>query len=97
MYATPVDESESKPIDADFFDVLLWNNKKGECIEFTIGNLVAEIDGVKWTPPVHSSLLSRTFRQYLLERGEIAERLIIKEELARAMQIWLINSVRKWV
>jgi para-aminobenzoate synthetase/4-amino-4-deoxychorismate lyase len=87
---------QAKPVDADSFDVLLWN-EKGECTEFTIGNLVVEIDGVKWTPPVSSGLLPGTFRQYLLERGEIAERIIKKEELDRATRIWLINSVRKWV
>lgn len=80
----------------DWFDVLLWN-EKGECTEFTIGNLVAEIDGVKWTPPVDAGLLPGIFRQYLLERGEIAERMIKKGELRRATRIWLINSVRKWV
>lgn len=78
------------------FDVWLWN-EKGECTELTIGHLVAEIDGVNWTPPVRSGLLPGTFRPYLLECGEIAERIIKKEELSRATRIWLINSVRKWV
>ena len=38
----------SKP---DMDDVLLWN-ARGEVTESTIANVVAEIDGVRYTPPV---------------------------------------------
>lgn len=78
------------------FDVLLWNDKE-ECTEFTVGNLVVEIDGIKWTPPIDSGLLAGTFRQHLLERGEILVRVLHKKEIEGATRIWLINSVRGWV
>ncbi|SHE67887.1 aminodeoxychorismate synthase, subunit I /aminodeoxychorismate lyase apoprotein [Seinonella peptonophila] len=87
-------DQQQKP--AGIFDLLLWN-QDGECTEFTIGNLVIEHNGRKYTPPVSSGLLPGTYRQALLEQGEIFERIIYKEDLAKADHIWMINSVRGWV
>lgn len=78
------------------YDVLLWN-ERGEATEFTIGNLVAEIDGQRYTPPIASGLLPGTLRAELLARREIAERVLTRADVARATQLWLINSVRGWV
>ena len=81
---------------ADRDDVLLYN-ERDELTEFTIGNLVVELDGHLITPPVSCGLLPGTFRQHLLESGQIEERIIEKGELDRFKKIFLINSVRKWV
>lgn len=78
------------------FDVLLYNHQ-GELCEFTIGNLVMEIDGAHCTPPVASGLLPGTLRAQLLDAGEIAERVLTLEDLRIADRLWLINSVRGWV
>lgn len=78
------------------FDVLLWN-EQGELTEFTIGNLVIELDGVRWTPPRESGLLPGTFRAELLEQGVIHERRLTRADLMQAARIWLINSVREWI
>ena len=78
------------------FDVLLWN-ERGEATEFTIGNLVAEIDGVRWTPPIESGLLPGTMRAEALSTGEIRERILTLDDVKRASRLWLINSVRGWV
>jgi para-aminobenzoate synthetase/4-amino-4-deoxychorismate lyase len=78
------------------WDVLLWN-ESGELMEFTIGNVVVELDGHRYTPPLSSGLLAGTFRAELLERGEIEERVVRVEEVQRATRVWLINSVRGWV
>ena len=80
----------------DAWDVLLWNDA-GELTEFTIGNVVVEIDGAPLTPPVHCGLLAGVFREELLARGEATERVVRVEELARATRVWLVNSVREWV
>ncbi|MET3292826.1 UNVERIFIED_CONTAM: para-aminobenzoate synthetase/4-amino-4-deoxychorismate lyase [Brevibacillus sp. OAP136] len=80
----------------DAFDVLLWN-ERGELTEFTIGNFVVEIDGEKLTPPITSGLLAGTLRAELLAQGAIAERVLTMDDLTRATQVWLINSVRGWV
>jgi para-aminobenzoate synthetase/4-amino-4-deoxychorismate lyase len=77
-------------------DVLLWN-EKGEVTESTIANIVAEIDGVRYTPSVHCGLLAGTFRAEQLDAGTIAERVLSKADVASASRLWLINSVRGWV
>jgi para-aminobenzoate synthetase/4-amino-4-deoxychorismate lyase len=78
------------------FDVLLWN-EEGELTEFTIGNLVVELDDGAWTPPRDCGLLAGTFRAELLEAGVVRERVLRREDLVRAARVWLVNSVREWV
>lgn len=80
----------------DVDDVLLWNGR-GEVTETTIANVVAEIDGVRYTPPVHCGLLAGTFRAEQLDAGAIRERVLTKIDVASASRLWLINSVRGWV
>jgi para-aminobenzoate synthetase / 4-amino-4-deoxychorismate lyase len=80
----------------DEFDVLLWN-EAGELTEFTIGNLVMEVGGELYTPPIECGLLPGTMREELLAAGKIKERILTKKDLLQASQIWLINSVRGWV
>lgn len=80
----------------DVFDVLLWN-ERGELTEFTVGNLVLETNGVRWTPPVACGLLGGTLRAELLEQGVLKERVLTRDDLKGASRIWLINSVRGWV
>ncbi|HWJ24888.1 MAG TPA: aminodeoxychorismate synthase component I, partial [Gemmatimonadaceae bacterium] len=80
----------------DAFDVLLWN-EEGELTELTIGNVVLELDGERWTPPVECGLLAGTFRAELLERGAVRERVMRITDLARASRVWLVNGVRGWV
>jgi para-aminobenzoate synthetase/4-amino-4-deoxychorismate lyase len=77
-------------------DVLLWN-EAGELTEFSRGNLVIELDGVRWTPPRECGLLAGIFRAELLGRGEIRERVLREPDLLRASRVWLINSLREWV
>jgi para-aminobenzoate synthetase/4-amino-4-deoxychorismate lyase len=76
-------------------DVVLWNTR-GEVTETSIANIVAELDGNKFTPPVESGLLPGVFRNWLLRHGEIMERRIDLGDLRRASRIWVVNSVRKW-
>ena len=84
------------PVPAAFDDVLLFN-ENDELTEFTIGNLVVEINGELFTPPISCGLLAGTFRNHLLETGKIKERVILKGELGKCSKIFLVNSVRKWV
>lgn len=80
----------------NLFDVLLWNEDE-ELTEFTIGNLVCEINGELYTPPVESGLLAGTYREELLSKGEIQIKKVYKRDLIQTSKIWLINSVREWV
>jgi len=78
----------------DCDDVLLYN-ERGEITETTIANIVVEIDGRLYTPPVESGLLAGTYRAELLEQGVIEERVIRLDELENCTLICLVNSVRK--
>lgn len=77
-------------------DVLLYN-ERGELTEFCIGNLVVETAEGMFTTPVESGLLAGTFRAELLERGEIREKTLKKEDLGGAKAVYLINSLRRFV
>jgi para-aminobenzoate synthetase/4-amino-4-deoxychorismate lyase len=80
----------------DCGDVLLWN-ERGELTESTRANIVVELDGRRFTPPIRCGLLGGVFRAHLIERNELVERVIRKDELLHATGLWLINSVRKWM
>ncbi|WP_242637950.1 MULTISPECIES: aminodeoxychorismate synthase component I [Bacillaceae] len=80
----------------EVFDVLLWNYDS-ELTEFTNGNVVLEIGGSLWTPPIESGLLAGTFREVLLRNGEIREKIVTVADLHKSTKIWFINSVRKWL
>ena len=77
-------------------DVVLWN-ERGELTESGVANLVLELGGELVTPPVACGLLAGVFRQELLAAGVLRERVLYREDLARADAIWLINSVRRWI
>ncbi len=77
-------------------EVILWN-EGGEATEGTRTNLVARLDGRLVTPPLDCGLLPGTFRAELLARRRIAERPLRLADLARASEVYLINSVRRWV
>ena len=78
------------------YDVLLWNQQY-ELTEFSYGSLVLEIDGLWLTPTLCSGLLPGVMRAELMARGEIVERVLVVDDLARAQSIWFINSVRGWI
>jgi para-aminobenzoate synthetase/4-amino-4-deoxychorismate lyase len=80
----------------DAFDVLL-SNEADEVTEFTIGNLVLELDGERVTPARGCGLLAGVFREELLARGEVREGIVRRAEVARARRLWLVNAIRGWV
>jgi para-aminobenzoate synthetase/4-amino-4-deoxychorismate lyase len=82
------------PLNPTADDVILWN-ERGEITETKIANIAFELDGTLYTPPLTSGLLDGCYRRVLIERGEIRERVVTKEELARATRIILLNSVRR--
>jgi len=76
-------------------DVLLYN-EFGELTEFTIGNLVVELNGQWLTPPISCGVLAGTFRAYLMETGQVLERTITIDQLNKCTKIFRVNSIRKW-
>ena len=98
---TPVDSSDrflfhKTTRQRDCGDVVFWN-ERGEVTESSIANLVVPLHGELFTPPIACGLLPGVFRNHLLAQGKIKERVITIEEFKTAKEIFLINSVRKWI
>ena len=74
-------------------DVLLYN-QKGEITESTIANIVVDLRGRLYTPPLRCGLLPGTLRALLLEQGNIIEKTVTVDQLASCRRIFLLNSVR---
>ncbi len=86
----------AKSMSGNCDDVLLVN-ERGEITESTIANVVVERGGRLVTPPVDCGILPGVFREYLLEKGEIEEGVIMPADIREADKVFLINSVRKWI
>ncbi|MGI9165044.1 MAG: chorismate-binding protein, partial [Pyrinomonadaceae bacterium] len=80
----------------DCDDVILWN-ERGEITESSAANIVVAVGNEIFTPPQSSGLLAGTFRDQLLAAGKIRERVISVEELGQGANLFLINSVRRWM
>jgi para-aminobenzoate synthetase / 4-amino-4-deoxychorismate lyase len=80
----------------DGYDDVLLYNAHNELTEFTIGNLVVEMGGMLFTPPISCGLLPGTFRAHLLETGQVEQKPILIEDLKNCTKIFLVNSVRRW-
>jgi para-aminobenzoate synthetase / 4-amino-4-deoxychorismate lyase len=69
-------------------------NEENEITEFIRANIVLDIDGQRVTPPVICGLLNGTLREALLASGVIKERVLTREDVARADKIWWVNGLR---
>ena len=74
-------------------DVLLCN-ERGEVTESTVANLAILKDGEWLTPPVESGLLAGTLRGEFIDAGVLREGVVTPDDLSRAEEIHLLNSVR---
>ena len=74
-------------------DVLLWN-EQGELTESCIANLVIELDGQNYTPPMRCGLLPGTYRAWMLREGLVREKVLPIATLPRSAHVYLVNSVR---
>lgn len=84
---------EAEPENPNALDIILWN-ERGEITESRIANIAIALGGRLFTPPITSGLLAGCLRAELLHRGELQERVIHKNELARADGVYLLNSLR---
>lgn len=101
LAAAPVNSSDRflfhKTTNRDFRDDVIFYNERDEITESGIANVVVRLNDQLFTPPVSCGLLAGTFRAQLLEEGLIKERVITVQEFKDAEEIYLINSVRKWM
>lgn len=77
-------------------DEVLLLNEHGQLTEGSYHTLVVRRGGRLLTPPLSCGLLPGVLREELLECGEIVEQLLYPDDLDRAEELWLINSVRGW-
>ena len=71
-------------------------NVKGRLTETTRANLVLELGGALYTPPLECGLLPGVQREIALQRGEVTERVLTVADLRVASRIALLNGVRGW-
>ena len=73
---------------------IIYHNATGELLETSIGNLVLKINGKLYTPPTSLGILPGIYRQHLLERGLVDEKVLTLKDLAQAEAIYGCNAVR---
>ncbi len=92
-YRPYYEESFKKIVDGKIYDELFFN-EKGELTEGARSNVLLTINGKLYTPPVKCGLLNGVLRQNLLDRGICTEKILYKEDLLHAENVYCINSVR---
>ncbi len=88
-----LDSARSEHPDCD--EVLLLN-EHGQLTEGSYHTLVVKLAGQLVTPPLACGLLPGVLREELLADGKIREQILCTEDLSRADELWLVNSVRGW-
>jgi branched-chain amino acid aminotransferase len=68
-------------------------NEHGRLVEGSRTNLALALPDGVFTPPLDDGCLPGTVRRRLLEKGKIAERSLVLEDLERASGIYLMNSL----
>lgn len=86
-------ESLEKIRQGEIYDEIFFN-EKGELTEGSRSNVVLELDGQLYTPPLSCGLLNGIYRQFLLDNGKCLEKVLTKTDLANASKIYCVNSVR---
>lgn len=84
---------------SEIFDEIFLN-ERGELTEGSRSNLVLQIGGKLFTPPVECGILDGVLRQkFLNKRGlnKIQEKKLYLEDLKKAEKIFCINSIREVV
>lgn len=87
------EESYKKIAREEIYDEIFFNERK-ELTEGARTNVILEIDGKFYTPPLSCGLLNGVLRQNLIESGVCSEKLLYKKDLLEAENIYCINSVR---
>ena len=89
-------DSFQKIKNGEIYDEIFFN-KKGELTEGARSNIVLQLNGNLYTPPVQCGLLNGVFRQELLKNNKCTEKILYKKDLEKAEKIFCINSVRGMV
>ena len=88
LYDSAAAESESHEV--------ILTNEQGYLTESSIANLVFEVGGQYYTPPVSDGLLPGTLRRLLLDEGKILERSLHIGDIDQVESWHLISALRGW-
>lgn len=80
----------------EIYDEIFFN-EKGELTEGARSNIVLQLNGNLYTPPIKCGLLNGIFRQNLLKNSKCFEKVLYKQDLEKAEKIFCVNSVRGMV
>ena len=72
----------------------IYFNERGELCEGARCNILLEQNGKFYTPPLSCGLLNGTMRENLLASRVCIEKILYKDDLLNAENIYCINSVR---
>lgn len=72
----------------------LFFNGQGRVTESSIANVVYELEGERYTPPIVDGLLAGVWRRHLLEQGGVRERSLAVAELPSLSRMWFVNALR---
>ena len=72
----------------------IYYNAQGQLLESSIGNLVLQLDGHLYTPPVELGLLDGIYRQHLLATGQATEKILNLDDLKSVEKIYACNALR---
>ena len=73
---------------------IIYHNVAGELLETSIGNLVLKINGKLYTPPINLGILLGIYRQHLLGKGQVEEKIMTLADLNQAEAVFGCNAVR---
>ena len=79
------------------YDDMVLLNQRGEVTESTVANIVVRQGETLVTPRLACGLLPGVYRQHLLVAGKLSEAVLTVDDLRRADEIFLVNSVREWM
>ncbi len=86
-------DSAARCAEQGLFDEL-FVNERGELTEGARTNIIVQLDGQWFTPPLSCGLLNGVLRQHLLDEARCTERVLYPADLFHAEKIFCINSVR---
>lgn len=90
----PYYEKSMEKISANEIYDEIFINEKGEITEGARTNIVLNLEGKLYTPPLSCGCLNGIYRQDLLKKGKCKERILYKSDLLNAKEIFCVNSVR---
>ncbi len=73
---------------------VLFCNERGEVTEGAISNIIIKKRGQYYTPPVSCGLLAGTYRQHFMTTHNVTEKILTKQDVLQADQVYICNSVR---